>query len=51
MSGDATDDASMVEALGRSVVLVPGDPANIKVTRPVDLVVARALLEERRRGS
>ena len=51
MRGDATDDASMVEALGRSVVLVPGDPANIKVTRPVDLVVARALLEERRRGS
>lgn len=50
MSGDATDDASMVEALGRSVVLVPGDPANMKVTRPVDLVVARALLEERRRG-
>ena len=44
---NATDDASMVEALGLLVVVVKGDAANLKVTRPVDLVVARALLEMR----
>lgn len=40
---DATDDASMVEAIGGSVVVVDGDPANIKVTYPADLAVAEAL--------
>jgi 2-C-methyl-D-erythritol 4-phosphate cytidylyltransferase len=51
--GDATDDAAMVEAGGGTVVVVDGDPANFKVTRPLDLVLARALLEardERRAG-
>lgn len=41
---DATDDASMVEAIGAPVVTVPGTPANLKVTTPADLVLARALL-------
>lgn len=40
---DATDDASMVEAIGGTVVFVDGNPANIKVTYPVDLAVAEAL--------
>lgn len=40
---DATDDASMVEANGGTVVFVDGDPANIKVTYPEDLPVAEAL--------
>ncbi len=31
-----TDDASLVEALGETVAVVPGDPANIKVTWPED---------------
>ena len=39
----ATDDAALVEALGARVELVPGDPANIKVTHPADLEQARAL--------
>ena len=39
----ATDDASMVEASGGTVVFVEGDPANIKVTYPVDFAVAEAL--------
>lgn len=39
----ATDDAALVEALGEQVLLVDGDPANIKLTTPADLVVARAL--------
>ena len=49
--GDVTDDASMVEALGRPVVVVAGDPANLKVTRPVDLLIARAFLEAAGDGS
>jgi 2-C-methyl-D-erythritol 4-phosphate cytidylyltransferase len=44
MTADATDDASMVEALGEPVVTVPGESANLKVTTPRDLVIARALL-------
>ena len=42
-----TDDASMVEALGRPVAIVEGDPANLKVTRPADLLIARAFLKAR----
>ena len=44
---DATDDAGLIEAAGGSVVVVAGDPANLKLTHPHDLAVARALLEER----
>ena len=40
---DATDDAALVEAVGGRVVLVDGAPDNLKVTSPVDLVVAAAL--------
>lgn len=40
---DATDDASMIEAIGGSIVVVDGDPANIKVTYQEDLLVAEAL--------
>jgi 2-C-methyl-D-erythritol 4-phosphate cytidylyltransferase len=40
---DATDDAALVEATGGRVVIVPGEPANLKVTTPADLVVASAL--------
>jgi 2-C-methyl-D-erythritol 4-phosphate cytidylyltransferase len=41
---EATDDASLVEAAGGKVVVVEGSPANLKITRPVDLAVAEALL-------
>lgn len=41
---DATDDGALVEALGGRVVVVEGDPRNLKLTRPGDLVVAEALL-------
>jgi 2-C-methyl-D-erythritol 4-phosphate cytidylyltransferase len=43
----ATDDASLVEALGATVRLVPAPAANLKVTTPVDLRVAELLLGER----
>jgi 2-C-methyl-D-erythritol 4-phosphate cytidylyltransferase len=36
-AGVATDDAGLVEALGESVVVVPGERTNIKVTNPEDL--------------
>lgn len=34
---DATDDAALVEAAGGRVMVVPGDPANTKITRRTDL--------------
>ena len=40
----ATDDAALLERAGFRVVAIPGDPRNLKVTRPEDLVVAEALL-------
>lgn len=43
--GEASDDASMVEALGGRVVTVPGERAAFKVTFPEDLALARAWLE------
>jgi 2-C-methyl-D-erythritol 4-phosphate cytidylyltransferase len=40
---EGTDDASLVEAGGGRVVVVDGDPANIKITTPLDLAVAELL--------
>ena len=34
---EATDDAAVVEAAGGAVVVVPGEPGNVKVTTPADL--------------
>lgn len=44
---DATDDAALIEACGGEVVVVAGDPSNLKLTHPADLDVARALLAAR----
>ncbi|WP_420855990.1 2-C-methyl-D-erythritol 4-phosphate cytidylyltransferase [Streptomyces nanshensis] len=44
----ATDDAGMVERLGIEVVVVPGHDEAFKVTRPLDLVLAEAVLARRR---
>jgi 2-C-methyl-D-erythritol 4-phosphate cytidylyltransferase len=44
-SGDeSTDDASLVEASGGTVLLVSGTPTNLKITYPTDLLLAEALL-------
>ena len=43
-----TDDCSAVERLGMSVRIVEGDEKNIKITTPMDLLIAEKLLEERR---
>jgi 2-C-methyl-D-erythritol 4-phosphate cytidylyltransferase len=43
-SVEATDDAMLVERLGRKVVVVEGERRNIKITTPEDLALAEALL-------
>ncbi|WP_149181866.1 2-C-methyl-D-erythritol 4-phosphate cytidylyltransferase [Streptomyces sp. TRM49041] len=48
VTGEVTDDASMVEQLGVQVVAVPGHEEAFKVTRPLDLVLAEAVLARRR---
>ncbi|MGH8869544.1 MAG: 2-C-methyl-D-erythritol 4-phosphate cytidylyltransferase [Actinomycetes bacterium] len=47
-ASDATDDAGLVERLGIAVVTVPGSEEAFKVTRPLDLVLAEAVLSRRR---
>ena len=42
-----TDDCSAVERLGKVVFLVEGDEENMKITTPVDLVLAEAILKDR----
>lgn len=43
----ATDDAMLLERLGRKVAIVKGDYANIKITTPEDLPIAELLLARR----
>ena len=45
-----TDDCSAVEQLGKVVFLVEGDEANIKITTPIDLTLAEAILQARENG-
>ena len=40
-----SDDAQLVELLGRPVAIVPGSPLNLKITTPDDLLLAQALTE------
>lgn len=44
---DVTDDAAMVERIGGTVKVYPGDYRNIKVTTPEDLVLIEWLLQKR----
>jgi len=46
---EATDDAHLVERLRHPVLVIPGSAENLKVTSPLDLVLARAILAERAR--
>jgi 2-C-methyl-D-erythritol 4-phosphate cytidylyltransferase len=41
---EGTDDASLLEAIGATVRTVPGDPRNLKLTVPHDLVLAEILV-------
>jgi len=44
---DVTDDAAMIEMTGGPVRLFPGSPENLKVTTPLDLEIAEAILRRR----
>lgn len=41
----ATDDAAMIEATGEKVVVVQGDPRNVKITTRSDLALAAAVID------
>jgi 2-C-methyl-D-erythritol 4-phosphate cytidylyltransferase len=47
-SFEATDDATLLERIGETVAIVPGDPRNLKVTTVEDLAVVEAILASRR---
>ncbi len=42
-----TDEASVVEANGGKVNLIEGDNQNLKITRPIDLIIAAQILADR----
>jgi 2-C-methyl-D-erythritol 4-phosphate cytidylyltransferase len=41
-----TDDASVIESIGETIHLIEGNPENIKITTPVDLIFAKAIISE-----
>ncbi|NLA25943.1 MAG: 2-C-methyl-D-erythritol 4-phosphate cytidylyltransferase [Firmicutes bacterium] len=45
---EATDDAYLLELLGEKICAVAGSPANIKITHPLDLLFAGALVKRGR---
>ena len=45
-----TDDASAVERLGKTVFLVDGEEENLKITTPLDLILAEAVIRAREEG-
>jgi 2-C-methyl-D-erythritol 4-phosphate cytidylyltransferase len=45
LTQEVTDDAALVERAGIKVKLYPGDERNLKITTPLDLAVAEALLK------
>lgn len=42
-----TDEATVAESFGMKVSLVEGEENNIKITRPVDLLIAERIIDER----
>jgi 2-C-methyl-D-erythritol 4-phosphate cytidylyltransferase len=45
-----TDEANVVEQLGVKIHLIEGEQGNIKITHPMDLLIAEKILEEREVG-
>jgi 2-C-methyl-D-erythritol 4-phosphate cytidylyltransferase len=43
---DFTDDASVVERMGYPIHLIEGEPQNIKITYPEDLLFAEQLISK-----
>jgi 2-C-methyl-D-erythritol 4-phosphate cytidylyltransferase len=44
-----TDEATVVESSGKQVFLLEGEESNIKITSPIDLIIAEAELSKRRK--
>ena len=42
-----TDEATVMEAFGKEIFLIDGEYENIKITRPLDLLLAEKILEQR----
>ncbi|MDE1192206.1 MAG: 2-C-methyl-D-erythritol 4-phosphate cytidylyltransferase [Arachidicoccus sp.] len=42
-----TDEASVAESFGKKIFLIDGEVENIKITRPIDLMIAEKVLEKR----
>lgn len=47
IDASVTDDAALVEALGEPVYVVEGEATNLKITRPGDMELAGALVQQR----
>ncbi len=47
VDGDAADDAELIEQWGGTVVMIDGEPSNLKITYEGDLAVAEVLLGAR----
>jgi 2-C-methyl-D-erythritol 4-phosphate cytidylyltransferase len=45
-AAEFTDDASLVEHLGSQVQVVEGDPLAFKITTPLDLLLAQAVVRQ-----
>jgi 2-C-methyl-D-erythritol 4-phosphate cytidylyltransferase len=45
-TADFTDDASLVERVGGQVQVVDGDPLAFKITTPLDLLLAQAIMSQ-----
>lgn len=45
LSEEVTDECYLVEKLGHPIAIVEGSSRNIKITRPEDLIFAKALME------
>jgi len=43
-----TDEATVVEYTGEKIYLIEGDYDNLKITRPVDLILAESILQKRK---
>lgn len=47
----ATDDSDLVMSIGEKVKIIEGDPVNVKITFPVDLVMAQGLMRYMEEGN
>jgi 2-C-methyl-D-erythritol 4-phosphate cytidylyltransferase len=47
-TADFTDDAAAIEAAGHKIYLCEGDPENIKLTKPADLLFAESIIRLRK---